>query len=138
MNRFATEFQEEVKAASQPKEQPISFRSPAEILAMPRNPSANFLGDNLLGLALSLVLAGIGGIGKSRLFLQLLVAFILERVWCGIETHHTKDKKWMLIQTQNGISRLQDDLAPLKNTLARSGRWSIKTCSFIRWKPTAI
>jgi hypothetical protein len=92
----------------------ISFRSPAEILKMPRNPCANFLGDRLLGVALSLVLAGIGGIGKSRLLLQLLVAFILERDWCGLETHNTKGKPWMLIQTQNGNARLQDDLAPIK------------------------
>jgi hypothetical protein len=92
----------------------ISWRSPDEILAMPRNPKANFFGDRLLGIAQSLVLAGIGGLGKSRLLLQLLVAFILERIWCGIETHHTKGKPWMLVQTQNGISRLQDDLEPLK------------------------
>jgi hypothetical protein len=68
----------------------ISFRSPTEILEMPRNPKANFLGDRLLGIGRSLVLAGIGGIGKSRLLLQLLFAFILERAWCGIQTHHTK------------------------------------------------
>jgi hypothetical protein len=92
----------------------LSFRSPSEILAMPRNPAANFLGDRLLGVALSLVVAGIGGIGKSRLLLQLLVAFITERIWLGIETHHTKGQPWMLVQTQNGISRLQDDLEPLK------------------------
>jgi hypothetical protein len=92
----------------------ISFRSPAEILKMPGNPHANFLGDHLLGVALSLVLAGIGGIGKSRLFLQMLVALILERAWCGIETHHTRGKPWMLIQTQNSISRLQDDLEQLR------------------------
>ena len=92
----------------------ISFRSPSEILAMPRNPKANFLGDRLLGVGRSLVLAGIGGLGKSRLVLQLLVAFILERVWCGIETHHTKGQPWMLVQTQNSTDRLQDDLEPLK------------------------
>jgi DnaB helicase-like protein/AAA domain-containing protein len=101
----------------------ISFRSPAEILTMPRDPHANFLGDRLLGVALSLVMAGIGGIGKSRLFLQLLVAFILERLWCGMETHHTKGKRWMLIQTQNGNSRLQDDLEPLRKYAGRD--WSL-------------
>jgi hypothetical protein len=103
----------------------LSFRSPAEILAMPRNTTANFLGDHLLGVALSLVLAGIGGIGKSRLFLQLLVAFILERVWCGIETHHTKGKAWMLIQTQNSILRLQDDLERLRKYAGSKANWEL-------------
>ena len=92
----------------------ISFRSPTEILAMPRNPKANFFGDRLLGIGRSLVLAGIGGLGKSRLLLQLLFAFILERAWCGIETHHTRGQPWMLVQTQNSTDRLQDDLEPLK------------------------
>jgi hypothetical protein len=100
----------------------LSFRLPTEILAMPRNRKANFLGDHLLGIALSLVLAGIGGIGKSRLFLQMLVAFILERIWCGIETHHTKGKPWMLIQTQNPILRLQDDLERLRKYAGRDWR----------------
>lgn len=92
----------------------ISFRSPKEIQAMPRNPKANFFGDRLLGVARSLVLAGVGGLGKSRMLLQLLVAFILERVWCGIETHNTKGQPWMLVQTQNSTDRLQDDLAALE------------------------
>ena len=104
------------------KRREISFRSPSEILEMPRNPKANFFGDRLLGVTQSLVLAGIGGLGKSRLLLQLLVAFILERDWCGIETHHTKGKPWMLIQTQNSIDRLQDDLEPLKQYSGRD--WS--------------
>jgi hypothetical protein len=97
----------------------ISWRSPDEILSMPRNRKANFLGDRLLGVARSLVLAGVGGIGKSRLLLQLLVALILERVWCGIETHHNKGKPWMLVQTQNSVDRLQDDLEPLKKYAGR-------------------
>src|SRR5262249_45912914 len=65
-------------------------------------------------IAQQLVFAGIGGIGKSRLLLQLLIAFIIQRAWCGIETHNTKDKPWMLIQTQNGMDRLQTDLSLLK------------------------
>src|SRR5262249_9364325 len=101
----------------------ISFRSPAQILAMPRNPHANFLGDRLLGIAQQLVIAGIGGIGKSRLLLQLIVALILERIWCGFETHHTKGKPWMLVQTQNGLDRLQSDLKSLKKHFARD--WSL-------------
>lgn len=92
----------------------LSIRSPDEILAMPRNAKANFLGDKLLGIGRSLVFAGIGGLGKSRLLLQLMVDFILERLWCGIETHHTKGRPWLLLQTQNGTDRLQDDLERLK------------------------
>jgi hypothetical protein len=101
----------------------LSFRSPEEILAMPQNPHANFLGDRLLGIAQQLVIAGIGGIGKSRMVLQLLVALILECVWCGFETHHTRGKPWMLVQTQNGTNRLQTDWQSLKKWAGRD--WSL-------------
>jgi hypothetical protein len=116
MNRaLSNDWKETIELANARQEtKPISMRSPDEILAMPRNPKANFLGDRLLGIGQQLVLAGIGGLGKSRLLLQLLVALILELIWCGLETHNTKGRRWMLIQTQNGMDRLQRDLESLK------------------------
>jgi AAA domain len=118
------ELQEQIAEIGSSEARPrLSFRSPEEILAMPRNPHANFLGDRLLGLAQQLVIAGIGGIGKSRMVLQLLVALILECVWCGFETHNTRGKPWMLVQTQNGTDRLQTDLNSLKKHFARD--WSL-------------
>jgi len=93
--------------------QQISVRTPEEILAMPRDKHANFLGDRLLTLTQSLVIAGVGGIGKTRLLLQLLVPFIIGRPWCGIETH-ARGIRCFLIQTENGIARLQRDLEALK------------------------
>src|SRR5262249_40996354 len=91
----------------------LSVRSPAEILAIPRDEHANYLGDRLLAKMQSLVIAGVGGIGKTRLLLQLLVAFIIGRLWCGIETH-AKGIRCLLIQTENGTARLQSDLEALK------------------------
>jgi RecA-family ATPase len=121
--KLVTEFQPEPEVETGEPKKPISFRSPDEILAMPRNPHANFLGDRLLGIGQQLVIAGIGGIGKSLLLLRLLVAFILERAWCGIETHNTKDKPWMLIQTQNGTDRLQREFELLKKSVGCG--WSL-------------
>jgi hypothetical protein len=115
MNRaLSNDWKETIELANAQQTKPISMRSPDEILAMPRNPKANFLGDRLIGIAQQLVLAGIGGLGKSRLLLQLLVALVLELIWCGLETHNTKGTRWMLIQTQNGMDRLQKDLESLK------------------------
>ena len=91
----------------------LSVRSPTEILAIPRDEHANYLGDRLLAKMQSLVIAGVGGIGKTRLLLQLLVAFIIGRLWCGIETH-AKRIRCLLIQTENGTARLQIDLEALK------------------------
>jgi hypothetical protein len=119
----ARDFQHDIRDSEPQPAKPLSFRSPDEILAMPRNPCANFFGDRLLGIAQQLVIAGIGGLGKSRLLLQLLVALIIQRLWCSLETHNTKGKRWMLVQTQNGMDRLQTDLQSLKKYAAPD--WSL-------------
>lgn len=92
----------------------ISIRSPEAILALPRDEHACMLRDRLLAKGQSLVIAGVGGVGKTRLLLQLLVALILGRLWCGIETL-TQGLTCLLLQTENGNARLQRDLQALKN-----------------------
>ena len=91
----------------------LTFRSPNQILAIPRPKHSNLLGDHLLAIACSLVIAGVAGIGKTRLLLQLLVCLILGRPWLGIETHGTR-KRCLLIQSENSNARLQTDLGALK------------------------
>jgi predicted ATP-dependent serine protease len=91
----------------------ISIRSPGEILDMPRPQDLNFLGDRVFAKGQSLVIAGCSGIGKSRLLFQLAVASIIGRPWCGLETH-AGGQRWLIIQTENANSRLQDDFQQLK------------------------
>jgi hypothetical protein len=91
----------------------LSIRSPGQILAFPHDERACMLGDRLLAKGQPLVIAGVGGIGKTRLLLQLLVAFIIGRIWCGIETHGS-GLRCLMFQTANGIARLQRDLEALK------------------------
>jgi hypothetical protein len=92
----------------------ISIRSPEAILALPDDQHACMLSDRLLAKGQSLVIAGVGGVGKTRLLLQLLVALIVGRPWCGIETH-AQAPSCLLLQTENGNARLKRDLAALKN-----------------------
>jgi AAA domain-containing protein len=91
----------------------ISIRSPGEILAMRRPEDLNFLGDRVFAKGQSLVIAGCSGIGKSRLLFQLAVASIVGRPWCGLETH-ARERRWLIIQTENANSRLQDEFQQLK------------------------
>lgn len=91
----------------------FTIRDAGEILAQPRNEHSCLLGDRLLALAQSLVIAGVGGIGKTRLLLQLLVAVIIGRPWCGIETHG-RGMRCLFLQTENSTVRLQDDLMRLR------------------------
>lgn len=91
----------------------LSIRSPEEILALPRDQKSCYLGDRLFTKGGSLVIAGIGGLGKTRLLLQLFVSLIIGRMWCGIQTH-VRGAICLLFQTENSNYRLQDDLGALK------------------------
>lgn len=102
---------ESVRKGSAPS---FSVRTAAEVLALPRNEKSCLLGDRLLALGQALVIAGVGGIGKTRLLLQLLVSLIVGCIWCGIETH-ARGKRCLLLQTENSTHRLQDDLQALRD-----------------------
>src|SRR5688572_25844647 len=64
----------------------LSLRRPDEILSMAFDESDRILGDRLLAKGQSLTILGAGGIGKSRLLLQLAVAQISERRFLELET----------------------------------------------------
>jgi AAA domain len=83
------------------------------ILTLPKDEHSCLLGDRLLAKGQSLVIAGQPGLGKSRLALQLAVACISGKPWCGIETH-ARGLRWLVLQTENGAERLRKDCAALK------------------------
>ena len=91
----------------------FTIRKPDELLAMTFDESDRILGDRLLAKGQSLVIAGAGAIGKSRLLLQLAVATISGRPFIGLETRQ-QDLKWLLLQAENSNRRLQSDLAALR------------------------
>jgi hypothetical protein len=92
------------------------MRSPDEILAMPIDPNANYLGDRLMEMGMLFAICGASSIGKSRLLLQLLVCLITGRLWLGMETR-AKDFSAVVIQTENGIDRLRYELGAMKRWL---------------------
>jgi hypothetical protein len=105
-----------------PAEKRISMRSPDEILKMPDDPHANMAGDNLVQKSGSLVVAGVGSLGKSRLIEQWLVDMIIGRPCCGIPTN-APGTRWVVFQTQNSNRRLKKDLVALKKYAG--GDWSL-------------
>ena len=84
-----------------------------EILAVPRDEHSCILGDRLLAKGQSLVNAGQPGIGKTLLALQLAAASNVGRDWCGLVTHG-RGLRWLVLQTENGLARVQHDLDMLK------------------------
>ena len=103
----------EVHAAANAGETSLTLRQPDEVLNMAFDDSDCWLGDRLLAAGQSLVIAGQGGVGKSRLALQLAVASILHRPFCGIETH-APHLRWLILQVENSNRRLRQDLEALR------------------------
>ncbi len=113
-NIDATSAAEQLQKINAPRADNLTIRTSKEILALPRNEHSCLMGDRLLAFAQSLVIAGVGGIGKTRLMFQLFVAFIIGRSWCGIETHG-RGLRCLFLQTENSTLRLQDDLSRLRD-----------------------
>ena len=91
----------------------LSYRTPSEILAMQFDDGDIMLADRMLAEAEALALLGVGGLGKSRIVLQMAAAQIMGRPFLKLTTHG-KPRKWLVIQTENSNRRLQDDLNRLK------------------------
>ena len=69
----------------------------------------NYFGDRILAAGQPCTLLGPGGVGKSRLSLQLAVSMIAGRVFLGMPTR-AKGRKWLFVQTENSNRRLHCDL----------------------------
>ena len=101
----------------------LTFRKPSEILelASALDDSDMILGERLLADSQPLTILGQGGIGKSRLVLQLVACQILGADFIGMKTHGPP-RKWLILQTENSNRRLSHDLTKLKQWAGT--RWS--------------
>jgi hypothetical protein len=92
----------------------LTIRKPNELLEMAFDDSDRILGDRLLASGQSLVIAGAGSLGKSRLVIQLAAATIAGLPFIGLETQGT-DLRWLILQAENANRRLHQDLAALRS-----------------------
>jgi hypothetical protein len=101
-------FKETVYEPQGPK--PLTIRCVADILGMDFDPADMLLNNGYLTKGNSLSIVGMGGLGKSRVALQLAIACILGRPFFGWETQ-AQGLRWLILQTENGNRRLKHDLA---------------------------
>ncbi len=94
----------------------LTLRRPSELLAMVFDDQDVILGDRILALAQSLVIAAAGGLGKSRLLLQACAAIVSGRKFLAFDTGGAP-LRWLILQTENSNRRLQEDLKPLRTWL---------------------
>jgi hypothetical protein len=110
----AEEAFRQVRRATAPA--PLTIRTAAELVAEEITEQDNLLADRLLARGQSLTLLGAGGIGKSRLLLQLAACCITGRPFVSLRVHQP-DLKWLIFQAENSRRRLQEDLRRLRQWL---------------------
>jgi hypothetical protein len=93
----------------------LTFRSVSEILGMTFSDSDLYLSNGYLQKGGSLAIAGSGGIGKSRLVMQLAICSAAGIPFLGWPTRG--NPKWLFLQTENGNRRLHHDLAKMTKSL---------------------
>jgi len=96
-----------------PDRKPLTLRKPSEILAMRFDDSDIILGDRLVAKGQPCVIAGAGGLGKSRLLIQLAACCATGRPFLGIPTGG-EELRWLILQTENSNRRYQKELAHMK------------------------
>jgi len=88
----------------------FSIRVASELLEMHFDDSDCYMGDRVIAASQGISFLGAGGIGKSRLTLQLAISMCLGIPFMGFETRRAKGLRWLIIQTENSNRRYHFDL----------------------------
>jgi len=98
-----------IEAAKASTKSKLTIRSVKELLGFAYTDADNYFGDRILAEGQPATILGPGGVGKSRLLLQMAISMITGREFLGVKTHAAW-KSWLIIQTENSNRRLQVDL----------------------------
>jgi hypothetical protein len=91
----------------------FTVRQPDELLDLVFDDRDIILGDRLIAEGQSCVIAAAGGIGKSRLSLQMAASIVTGRPFLNFTTGKP-EAAWLFLQTENSNRRLVGDLQRLR------------------------
>jgi len=109
---FTTTNAPAVNAKTSPadgKRLPLTVRSIDEIMAIKIDPDTLILDNGYLARGERTAFLGMGGIGKSRLVMQLAFCIRAGRDFLEWETNGA-NLRWLFFQTENSVKRLQADI----------------------------
>jgi hypothetical protein len=98
----------------------LTFRTLTELMALNFNDDDNFFGDRILAAGQPCTLIGPGGVGKSRLSMQLAICMITGRPFLDMPTRG-RGHRWLFMQSENNNRRLHWDLKRICEALNLSG-----------------
>jgi AAA domain len=104
---------------------PLTIRSIAEILALPDDPADLILSNGYLERGERTAICGMGGIGKSRLIMQMAMMHRAGLPFLAWETR-APHLRWLFLQTENGNRRLKSDLTAMLTAFTPAQRAAIQ------------
>lgn len=108
-------FAEAERINNPPPAAPFTVKTWAELRDCPLPPRETFLGD-VFSLGTIQAIVGQGGVGKSRLSLNLARNNVLGEMFCGLSTGQ-RPYKWLFIGNENSMHRLKRDIAAMSKNL---------------------
>jgi 5S rRNA maturation endonuclease (ribonuclease M5) len=108
---------------------PLSIRTVDEILEMKFDPSDFILKNGYLTKGDLTAMCGMGGVGKSRLAMQLALCCRSGRDFLGWETEG-RELRFLFLQTENSCRRLQSELEKMLSAFAPSEQTHLKNGLF--------
>ena len=108
---------------------PLSIRTVDEILAMTFDDTDLILKNGYLSRGERSAICGMGGIGKSRLSMQLACCCRAGRDFLGWPTEG-RDLRWLFLQTENSSRRLKADLEKMLSAFTPEEQEHIKAGLF--------
>jgi len=109
-------FAENEKTNNPPPAPPYTVRSWGDIRTIVLPPRDCFLGE-VFATACIQSIVGQGGVGKSRISLNLARNNVLEIPFCGLDTGNRK--KWLFVGNENSVLRWQRDIIAMSQGLTQ-------------------
>ena len=105
----------------------LPIRSLQEILDYIPDPSEEIWPGGLLTMGLPTAIVGAPGVGKSRITLQAAICTVLGLPFIDFPTHGP-GLKWLFLQTENSMRRLQSDLRRMTRQFSVEQRKKLSEC----------
>lgn len=106
-----------IASLAHPHKSTLTVRTLNELVQMTFDEKDNYFGDRVMAAGQACTLLGPGGIGKSRLSMQLAVCMITGRAFLDMATRG-RGMKWLFVQSENNNRRLHYDLKNMVTALA--------------------